>query len=155
MRTIAIIPARGGSKRIPGKNVKEFEGQPIIAYSIRAALGAGCFDEVMVSTDSEEIAAVARRYGASVPFLRSEKTSDDYATTADVIRDADAHGTISAEEASRRASERIAAMVNGELARTAAVPGAQAVTAAPGQPVDPSGTGGTGSASSQPLPTED
>lgn len=87
MRTIAIIPARGGSKRIPGKNVKEFEGQPIIAYSIRAALGAGCFDEVMVSTDSEEIAAVARRYGASVPFLRSEKTSDDYATTADVIRE--------------------------------------------------------------------
>ena len=87
MRTIAIIPARGGSKRIPGKNVKEFEGQPIIAYSIRAALGAGCFDEVMVSADSGEIAAVARRYGASVPFLRSEKTSDDYATTADVIRE--------------------------------------------------------------------
>lgn len=75
--------------------------------------------------------------------------------TADVIREAAAHGTISAEEASRRASERIAAMVNGELARTAAVPGAQAVTAAPGQPVDPSGTGGTGSASSQPLPNEE
>ena len=75
--------------------------------------------------------------------------------TADVIREAAAHGAISAEEASKRAAERIAAMVNGELARSAAVPGAQAVVAAPGQPVDPSGTGGTGSASSQPLASED
>ena len=87
MNSIAIIPARGGSKRIPGKNVKEFEGQPIIAYSIRAALDSRCFSEVMVSTDSEEIAEVARRYGAKVPFLRSPETSDDYATTADVIRE--------------------------------------------------------------------
>lgn len=87
MKTIAIIPARGGSKRIERKNVKLFAGNPIIAYSIRAALKAGCFDEVMVSTDDEEIAEVARRYGAKVPFMRSEATSDDYATTADVIRE--------------------------------------------------------------------
>lgn len=87
MKTLAIIPARGGSKRIERKNIKLFGGVPIIAYSIRAALGSGCFDEVMVSTDDEEIAAVARQYGASVPFMRSEKTSGDYATTADVIRE--------------------------------------------------------------------
>lgn len=85
MSTIAIITARGGSKRIPKKNIKEFCGRPIIAYSIAAAKEAGVFDEVMVSTDSEEIAAIAREHGASVPFLRSEETSNDYATTADVI----------------------------------------------------------------------
>ena len=85
MKSVAIITARGGSKRIPKKNIKEFCGKPIIAYSIAAALDAGIFDEVMVSTDSEEIAAVARQYGAIVPFLRSESTSNDYATTADVI----------------------------------------------------------------------
>lgn len=83
--TIAIITARGGSKRIPGKNIRKFCGIPIIAYSIKAALESGMFSEVMVSTDSEEIAAIARGYGAAVPFMRSEKTSDDYATTADVI----------------------------------------------------------------------
>ena len=82
---IAIITARGGSKRIPKKNIKDFCGKPIIAYSIEAALESGLFEEVMVSTDSEEIAGIARKYGASVPFMRSEKTSDDYATTADVI----------------------------------------------------------------------
>lgn len=87
MKVIAIIPARGGSKRIERKNIKPFAGQPIIAYSIRAALQSGCFDEVMVSTDDEEIAEVARKYGASVPFMRSAATSDDYATTADVIRE--------------------------------------------------------------------
>lgn len=85
MKRIAIIPARGGSKRIPRKNVKDFLGMPIIVYSIKAALESGVFDEVMVSTDDEEIAAVAREYGASVPFFRSANTSDDYATTADVI----------------------------------------------------------------------
>lgn len=85
MASIAIITARGGSKRIPRKNIKDFCGKPIMAYSIEAALDSGCFDEVMVSTDDEEIAEVARRYGASVPFMRSEKTSDDYATTADVL----------------------------------------------------------------------
>jgi len=85
MSTIAIITARGGSKRIPKKNIKEFCGKPIIAYSIEAALQSGVFDEVMVSTDSEEIAEIALRYGAKVPFMRSEETSNDYATTADVL----------------------------------------------------------------------
>ena len=84
-KRIAIITARGGSKRIPKKNIRDFCGKPIIAYAIEAALDSGIFEEVMVSTDSMEIAEVARKYGAKVPFLRSEKTSDDYATTADVI----------------------------------------------------------------------
>ena len=84
-KAIAIITARGGSKRIPKKNIKEFCGKPIIAYSIRAALDSGIFDEVMVSTDSEEIAEIARAYGAKVPFMRSAKTSDDFAATADVL----------------------------------------------------------------------
>ena len=81
---LAIIPARGGSKRIPKKNIKDFCGKPIIAYSIEAALGSGCFDEVMVSTDNKEIADISKRYGAKVPFLRSEKSSNDFATIADV-----------------------------------------------------------------------
>jgi len=85
MKTIAIITARGGSKRIPGKNIKEFCGRPILAYSIEAAVKAGVFDVVMVSTDDEEIAGVARRYGAQVPFFRSEATANDYATTNDVL----------------------------------------------------------------------
>ena len=85
MKTLAMITARGGSKRIPRKNIKEFNGKPIIAYSIEAALNSGAFDEVMVSTDDEEIADIARKYGASVPFLRSEKTANDFATTVDVI----------------------------------------------------------------------
>ncbi|MCR5701957.1 MAG: pseudaminic acid cytidylyltransferase [Lachnospiraceae bacterium] len=87
METLAIITARGGSKRIPRKNIKDFCGKPIIAYSIEAAIESGLFSEVMVSTDSEEIADVARRYGASVPFMRSERTSDDYATTHDVLKE--------------------------------------------------------------------
>ncbi len=85
MATLAIITARGGSKRIPKKNIKEFCGKPMLAYTIEAALGCGIFDEVMVSTDSEEIAEVARQYGAAVPFMRSEATSNDFATTADVL----------------------------------------------------------------------
>ena len=85
MSSIAIITARGGSKRIPKKNIREFCGKPIISYSIKAALDSGIFDMVMVSTDSDEIAAVARQYGAEVPFLRSVRTSDDFATTSDVI----------------------------------------------------------------------
>lgn len=85
MSAIAIITARGGSKRIPRKNIKDFLGKPIIAYSIEAALQSGVFDEVMVSTDDEEIAEIARKYGAKVPFLRSEATSNDFATTADVL----------------------------------------------------------------------
>lgn len=82
---IAIIPARGGSKRIPKKNIKEFCGKPIIAYAIETALESKLFDEVMVSTDSEEIAEIARKYGASIPFMRSEETAGDYASTAQVI----------------------------------------------------------------------
>lgn len=85
MPKIAIITARGGSKRIPKKNIKEFCGEPIIAYSIKAALESKIFDEVMVSTDSPDIATVAREYGAEVPFLRSKENSNDYASTAEVI----------------------------------------------------------------------
>ena len=87
MNAIAIITARGGSKRIPRKNVKEFLGKPIICYSIEAALASGIFDEVMVSTDDEEIAAIAKEAGASVPFMRSAANADDYATTDDVLMD--------------------------------------------------------------------
>jgi N-acylneuraminate cytidylyltransferase len=84
MTTIAIIPARGGSKRIPKKNIRSFNGMPIIAYSVEAALGAGCFDMVMVSTDDIEIADTAKRMGASVPFMRSSENSNDYAGLAEV-----------------------------------------------------------------------
>ncbi|WP_425880025.1 pseudaminic acid cytidylyltransferase [Acinetobacter sp. TWP2-2-3] len=82
---LAVIPARGGSKRIPRKNIKMFHGQPMIAWSVQAAIDSGCFDEVWVSTDDEEIAAVAQAYGAKVPFLRPAHLSDDFATTADVM----------------------------------------------------------------------
>jgi pseudaminic acid cytidylyltransferase len=85
VKNLAIIPARGGSKRIPGKNIKAFLGKPIIAYSIEAALKSGLFDEVMVSTDDEAIAEMAKKYGAKVPFLRSPKNADDFATTAEVL----------------------------------------------------------------------
>ena len=84
-RNLAIITARGGSKRIPRKNIKEFCGKPILHYSIKAALDAGIFDEVMVSTDDEEIAELAKAAGASVPFFRSERTANDFASTDDVI----------------------------------------------------------------------
>ena len=87
MSNLCIITARGGSKRIPRKNIRPFLGKPIIAYSIEAALNSGVFDEVMVSTDDEEIASVAREYGAAVPFLRSEASSNDFATTADVLNE--------------------------------------------------------------------
>ena len=85
MKKIAIITARGGSKRIPRKNIREFCGKPILAYSIEAALDAGVFDVVMVSTDDEEIGQVARQYGAQVPFYRSDATANDYGTTNDVL----------------------------------------------------------------------
>lgn len=85
MRRIAIITARGGSKRIPQKNSKNFCGRPILCYSIEAAIKAEIFEEVMVSTDSEEIARIAKEAGASVPFFRSEKTAGDFASTAEVI----------------------------------------------------------------------
>ena len=87
MSNIAIIPARGGSKRIPRKNIRDFLGKPIIAYSIKAALQSQCFDEVMVSTDDEEIATIARSFGANVPFFRSAKNADDFASTVDVIEE--------------------------------------------------------------------
>lgn len=87
MRSIAIITARGGSRRIPRKNIKNFCGKPIIRYSIESALGSCVFDEVMVSTDDEEIADISRKAGAKVPFLRSRKTSDDYAVTSDVLEE--------------------------------------------------------------------
>jgi N-acylneuraminate cytidylyltransferase len=85
MPAIAIIPARGGSKRIPRKNIKDFLGRPIITYSIEAALRSSIFDEVMVSTDDLEIAEVATKYGAKVPFFRSPETSNDMAMTAPVL----------------------------------------------------------------------
>lgn len=85
MGSIAIITARGGSKRIPNKNKKEFLGKPIMCYSIEAARDSGLFEEVMVSTDDEEIARIAREAGANVPFMRSPETSNDYATTDDVL----------------------------------------------------------------------
>lgn len=85
MKNLCVIPARGGSKRIPRKNIKEFLGKPIIAYSIEAALKSGLFEDVMVSTEDEEIAAVAKQYGASVPFMRSKETADDYAGTDAVV----------------------------------------------------------------------
>jgi len=85
IKRLALITARGGSKRIPKKNIREFCGRPIIGYSIQAAKDAGVFDTVMVSTDSEEIAEIAKKEGAEIPFLRSEETSGDFATTADVI----------------------------------------------------------------------
>lgn len=81
-----MIPARGGSKRIPRKNIKDFRGKPIIAYSIEAALKSGCFDKVIVSTDDKEIAEIAKQYGAEIPFLRPSNISDDHATTVDVIK---------------------------------------------------------------------
>jgi pseudaminic acid cytidylyltransferase len=86
-KSIAIIPARGGSKRIPRKNIKPFLSVPIIKYSIDAALQSGCFDEVMVSTDDQEIADVAISCGAKIPFFRSGKTADDFASTIDVLEE--------------------------------------------------------------------
>ncbi len=87
MSCIAIIPARGGSKRIPHKNIKEFCGKPILVYSIEAALKTKLFDEVMVSTDDVEIAEIAKQYGASVPFMRSKETANDYAILKDVLNE--------------------------------------------------------------------
>jgi len=85
---LCVIPARGGSKRIPRKNIKDFNGKPMIAYSIEAALKSNCFDRVIVSTDDEEIADVAKGYGAEVPFMRPEELADDYAGTLPVIKQA-------------------------------------------------------------------
>jgi N-acylneuraminate cytidylyltransferase len=87
MNNVAIIPARGGSKRIPKKNIKLFLGKPIIAYSIKIAIDSNLFEEVIVSTDDLEIAKTAEKYGAKVPFLRSKKNSTDYSTTFDAIEE--------------------------------------------------------------------
>lgn len=87
-KTIAVIPARGGSKRIPRKNIKPFCGKPMIAYSIEAAIRAGIFDEIIVSTDDEEIADVAKNAGASVPFMRPKELSDDFTATGAVVEHA-------------------------------------------------------------------
>lgn len=87
MKNIAIIPARSGSKGLPNKNILPLNGKPLIGYTIEAALQSGCFHTVMVSTDSEEYAAVAKSYGAEVPFLRSEKTSTDQAGSWDVVKE--------------------------------------------------------------------
>lgn len=85
MNNLAIIPARGGSQRIPKKNIKDFFGKPIIAYTIETAIKSGLFDEVIVSTDSQEIADISKVYGATVPFLRSDINSNSYATLTDVL----------------------------------------------------------------------
>ena len=87
-KTIAVIPARGGSKRIPRKNIKPFCGKPMIAYSIEAAIRSGIFDEIIVSTDDEEIADVAKNAGASVPFMRPKELSDDFTATGAVVEHA-------------------------------------------------------------------
>ena len=87
MRNLAIIPARSGSKRIPRKNIREFLGKPIIAYSIEAALQSGLFEELMVSTDDKEIAEIAVKYGAKVPFYRNAEISSDFTTTMEVIQE--------------------------------------------------------------------
>ena len=82
---LCVIPARGGSKRIPRKNIKEFCGKPMIAWSIDAAISSDCFDRIIVSTDDDEIADVAKTYGADVPFMRPAVLADDYAGTTPVI----------------------------------------------------------------------
>lgn len=87
-KAIAIIPARGGSKRIPKKNIKDFFGKPLIAYSIEVALASELFEKVVVTTDDEKIASIAKRYGAEVPFIRPAELSDDFSGTGDVINHA-------------------------------------------------------------------
>lgn len=87
-KCIAVIPARGGSKRIPRKNIKDFYGKPLMAYSIEAALKSKLFDKVIVTTDDEEIASIAKAYGAEVPFLRPKELSDDFTGTVDVAKHA-------------------------------------------------------------------
>lgn len=87
MSNLAIIPARGGSKRIPRKNIRNFLGKPIISYSIQSSINSLLFEEVMVSTDDDEIKSVAKFFGASVPFMRSESNSNDFSTTFDVIEE--------------------------------------------------------------------
>ena len=87
MKKIAIIPARGGSKRIPKKNIKKFMGEPVLKYAIKAAIKSDVFEKIIVSTDNQEIAETAKSLGAEVPFLRSKKNSDDHASTDDVLKE--------------------------------------------------------------------
>jgi len=87
-KPICIIPARGGSKRIPRKNIAEFNGKPLIAWSIENALESKIFSDVIVSTDDNEIAAISKQFGANIPFMRSVELADDFTTTADVLLDA-------------------------------------------------------------------
>lgn len=87
-KSIAIIPARGGSKRIPKKNIKDFHGKPLISYSIQTALKSKLFEKIVVSTDDEEIAEISKKYGAEVPFLRPKELSDDFTGTGEVIKHA-------------------------------------------------------------------
>lgn len=87
MSRLAIIPARGGSKRIPRKNIKEFLGKPIISYSIDLAKKSNLFDEIMVSTDDKHISKISQKFGVNVPFMRSAQNSTDYATTMDVVKE--------------------------------------------------------------------
>ena len=98
---LCIIPARGGSKRIPRKNIKEFCGKPIIVWSIEAAIKSECFDRIIVSTDDEEVATVSQKYGAEVPFLRPKELADDYVGTIPVIAHAikwqNEHGEVASE----------------------------------------------------------
>lgn len=84
-KSVAVIPARGGSKRIPRKNIKEFHGKPLIAYSIEVAISSNLFEKVIVTTDDKEIASIARRYGADVPFFRPKELSDDFVFPAEVV----------------------------------------------------------------------
>lgn len=86
-KPICIIPARGGSKRIPKKNIKDFHGKPIISYAIESAIKSGLFSRIIVSTDDNQIAEISLKYGAEIPFLRSAKNSDDHATTFDALRE--------------------------------------------------------------------
>jgi pseudaminic acid cytidylyltransferase len=90
-KAVAIIPARGGSKRIPKKNIKDFFSKPLISYSIKAALESKVFDRVIVSTDDEEIAKIANQYGAETPFIRAKELSDDFVGTGAVVEDAIAY----------------------------------------------------------------
>ena len=85
---LAVIPARGGSKRIPRKNIKDFLGKPLIAYSIETAIDSNLFDKIIVSTDDEEVAQVSKQYGAEVPFVRPKELSDDFTGTNDVVKHA-------------------------------------------------------------------
>jgi len=87
LKKLAIIPARGGSKRIPKKNIKSFLGVPVISYAINAAIESNAFDKVMVSTDCEEIAEISKKIGAEIPFFRSKQNSNDFASTDDVINE--------------------------------------------------------------------